>query len=359
MNAVISQSSLKKAVAQVIKGVGRSSELPIVNGILIEASGGALSMRSTDMSVSVRTSAPANVEEPGATVVSGRVLESIVKGLPDEAVTIRLDGRTAVISCRRTSYRLNTLDPKDFPDFPEVAPDEVVELPVSTLADMASKVTKCVSKDASRPILGCVYLSVDGDLLRLVSTDSYRLMVCDTNLTSEGSFSAAIPGKAIAEALRMASPAGTVELGMSRNQITFRAGGTEYVTRKVDGSFPDYKRLLPSSCEVSVHADVQILGTALRHVSVMAKDNPTVRVHVEGKSMTLMTTSVQDGESSETIDVDSDGSMDFALNSKYLADGLDCAMEDASIELVNPVSPVVIKSYGATNLLYLLMPVRA
>ena len=359
VNAIISQPSLKKAVSQVIKGVGRNSELPIVNGILIEASDGTVSMRSTDMTSSIRTMAPATVEEAGSTVVSGRMLESIVKSLPDDAVTIRLDGRTAVVSCRRASYRLNTLDPKDFPDFPEVAPDEVVELPVSTLSDMASKVARCTSKDQSRPILGCVQLSVDGDLMRLVSTDSYRLMVCDTNLSSEGSFCAAVPSKALTEALKMADPSGTIEVGMSMNQVVFRSGSAVYVTRRVDGSFPDYRMLMPNSHEVSVHADVTILGSALKHVSVMAKENPTVRVSVDGNAMTLMSTSILDGESSETIDVDSDGTIAFAVNSKYLADGLDCAGDDVSIELVSPVHPVVMKSYGQVNCMYLLMPVRA
>lgn len=359
MKVTISQSALSKSVSQVAKCVSKNATLPILSGILLSATSGVLSLRSSDMDTSIRTSSPANVEEEGDTVVSGKVLESIVRSLPDSAVSISTNGNTALVTCGRTSYRLNTLDPKDFPSFPEAAPDEVVELPVSTLSEMASSVARCVSKDQARPVLGCVQVAVDGDLLRLVATDSYRLMVCDTNLTSEGSFVATVPGTALRDALRMANPAGTVELGTAMNQITIRFGATEYVTRKVDGRFPDYKQLLPKSYNVSARVDVSIMASALKHVAVMAKENPTVRITLADNCMTLATTSTLDGESYEAIDVESDGDLTFAVNSHFLSDGIECADEEVFMELVDAVNPVVMKSYGAVNYLYLLMPTRA
>lgn len=354
----ISQASLSKAAAKVVKGVGKDSVLPILGGMRLDAADGTLSIRSNDMNVSIRATVAANVEERGSTVVPGKVFESIVKGLPDQAVSIVTDGQYAVVSCGRTKYRLHTLNPDDFPAFPELEADSTVELPASTLSEMVSKVVRCVSKDTSRPVLNGVQVSVDGGILRLVATDSYRLAVCDANVGTESGFEAVIPGDSLRDVLKMADPAGIVEVGETKNQVCFRIGTTEYVTRRIEGNYPNYRQIIPAASKVTARIDVDLMSTALKRVSVLAKDDPSLVINLGEHSMTLLARSQQHGESTEEVDVDSDGSMAFSVNARYLADGLDGAGDEATLELVSAMSPVVIKSYGTTNYLYLLMPVR-
>ena len=181
MKFTVSQSSLATALAIVSKGLN-SSTLPILQGVYVRADEGALEFQTTDLNISVRHRIAANVEEPGAVVIPGRVLQNMVRNLPDAAVSFEEMDHVVVVSCGKATYRLNTLSANDFPEFPELAVSSQVELPRDVLQSMVDKVYKVTSKDKSRPLLQGILLTVEDNALRLVATDSYRLAVCDTNV---------------------------------------------------------------------------------------------------------------------------------------------------------------------------------
>jgi DNA polymerase-3 subunit beta len=270
------------------------------------------------------------------------------------------------ISCNKSRYRLNTLDASDFPEFPTYALDQSIELPAALLSDMVDRVYKVVSKDTSRPILQGVMMSVEENTIRLVATDSYRLAVCDSNVetsSTEEAFVTIVPGATFHDVL--ASPAMTEQLlvGTAESQVVFVFGNTTYISRKIDGQFPNYKQLLPDTCATTVEIDLPQFSAALKRVSVIALSNPSVRfdIDAEGKVMRLSASSPDQGESTESIPVEVTGdSMSIALNYHYVFDCVNAASgeDKISLELQSTMQPGIFKSYDKVNYLYLLMPVR-
>ena len=366
MRFTVSQSSLAKALSIVSKGIATHSTIPVLGGILMKASGGTLEMQASDLDTSIRHKIAANVEEEGETVISGRMLTSVVKNLSDSAVTF--DGGEGAIhlTCDKSSFHLNCLNAADFPSFPEIAMERSVELPCNILSEMVDKVYKVTSRDTSRPILAGVLLNVEENLVRLVATDSYRLVVCDTNVETsslDGTFEMIIPGTVFHDVLSLPSESPTIIIGSTANQVIFVFGNTTYVSRRIEGTFPDYKKLIPSTCLTSVKVKVSDLAGALRRVSSIATSNSSVRLDVDADSgqMLLSSTSPDQGDAREQLSVDVEGqSNSIGMNYRYVGDCVSALNQESEVtlELQEKMRPGVFKSYSKINYLYLLMPVR-
>ena len=366
MKFTVSQSSLVKALSVVSKGIAATAAQPILAGVKLTASDGSIEFQSTNGNISIRHSVAADVEEEGATVVSGKVLSNVAKNLPDAAVTVEDDGTQTSLTCQRAHFRLNTLDPKDFPEFPSVEPERSIELPSELLSSMVDKVYKVTSKDTSRPILSGVLLTVENNTIRLVATDSYRLAVCDSNTeTSESdeAFEAIVPGVTFHDVLSLPSMTERITIGITASQVVFSFGNTTYVSRRIEGNFPNFRQLLPTSQNSVVRLDAAELAQALRRVSVIAQSNPSVRfdADADGGVLRLSASSPDQGEASELLGVDVQGeSMSIALNFHYVLDCVSVVSSDSdvSLELLSSMQPAIFKSYASINYLYLLMPVR-
>ena len=365
MKFTVSQSSLMKALAVVSKGMGANSTLPILAGIYVRAAEGTLEFQTNNLTISIRHLIPANVEEPGEAVVSGKVLTSIVKTLSDAAVTFEGSDRTLVISCEKSTFRLNTLNPADWAGFPEVQADRTIELPSELLSRMVDKVYRVTSKENSRPILQGILLTVEDNTIRLVATDSFRLAVCDSSVEAAAgeAFRAIVPGAVFHDVLAMPSMTDVVSIGTTESQIVFTFGNTTFVSRRIEGNFPDYRQLLPPTCSTAVGIDVAAFSAALKRVSVIALQNASVRfdVDADGGLMRLSARSPEQGESVETVPCDVEGqSLSIALNYHYVFDCVNAVSEssEARLELQSAVQPAIFKCNGKVNYLYLLMPVR-
>ena len=366
MKFTVSQSALSEALAVVSKGMASNSTLAVLTGIYIKASEGTLEFQTTNLTISIRHKIAANVEEEGETVVSGKILSNIVKTLPDAAVEFEGGDRGVSILCDKSSFRLNTLDARDFPEFPQFDLEQTVELPSALLSDMVDKVYKVTSKDSSRPVLSGVLLTVADNTIRLVATDSFRMAVADSNVETsslEGTFETIVGGNTFHDALTLPSMTENVLIGTTDSQVVFVFGNTTYVSRKIEGNFPNYRQLLPSGCATSVHLDAAQFGGALKRVSVIASSNPSVRLDadVDGHLMRLSASSPDQGESSELLDADVEGqTMSIALNFHYVFDCVNAVggTDGLTLELQGPMQPAIFKAYGKINYLYLLMPVR-
>ena len=365
MKFTVSQSSLMKALTVVSKGMGANSTLPILSGIYVRAAEGTLEFQTNNLTISIRHLIPANVEEPGEAVVSGKVLTSIVKNLSDAAVTFEGADRTLQISCEKSTFRLNTLNPADWAGFPEVQPERSIELPSDLLSKMVDKVYRVTSKETSRPILQGILLTVEDNTIRLVATDSFRLAVCDSSVEAAAgeAFRAIVPGTVFHDVLTMPSMTDEVSIGTTESQIVFSFGNTTFVSRRIEGNFPDYKQLLPPTCATAVELDVAEFSAALKRVSVIALQNASVRFDIDADAglMRLSARSPEQGESSETVACGVEGqSLSIALNYHYVFDCVNAVSESKAmrLELQGSVQPGIFKCNGKVNSLYLLMPVR-
>jgi len=364
MKLSIARSELLDSLTIVSKGMSARSTLPILSGILLGTSDGALTLQSTDLEVSVRHSVPALVETPGQTVVPGKLLNDIVRTLPEAAVTLETEGDVVLVRCQQSSFTVKTLNPADFPKFPQVSVDHSVELPASLLSAMVKKVGKAVSRDETRAVLTGVMVVIDGPSLRMVATDSYRLAVSEIVLEEAPAenLEVVIPGRALEEVTRIATSSEMVRVGTSENQIVFEFGETTFVTRRIEGSFPNYKALIPKEAETTVTVATDEFAAAVKRVSLMALHNTPLKLSVsqEDQTLSLSATTQDVGDASEDLMVKVDGKdVEIAFNHAFLTDGLVSTSTDIlNLEIQNPLKPGLLKSHGDDDFLYLLMPVR-
>jgi len=364
MRITIARSELLDALTVVSKGMSSRSTLPILSGILLAAENGSVSLQATDLEVSVRHSTAALVDQEGQTVIPGKLLGEIVRTLPEAAVTLDQEGDIVAVKCQHSSFTLKTLNPSDFPKFPEVSVEKQVSLPSQLLGSMVKKVSKAVSRDETRAILTGVRLMIEGPSIRMVATDSYRLATSEVVLADQPAedMDVVIPGRALEEVTRIASSSEMVSIGTSENQIVFIFGDTTFVTRRIEGSFPNYKQLIPKECETSAVVDTEEFSAAVKRVSLMALHNSPLKlsVSVEDQTLSLSATTQDVGDASEDIMVKAEGKdVEIAFNHAFLTDGLaSTSTETVALEIQNSLKPGILKSSGDQDFLYLLMPVR-
>ena len=366
MRFTVSQSSLAEALAIVMKGIAGTSTLPILSGVLIRAAEGALEFQTSNLTISIRHRVAAHVEEEGQIVLPCKMLSNITKTLPDAPVTFAGEDRQVTLTCEKSSFRLNTLAAEDFPEFPAFALERSVELPADVLTDMVMRVYRVTSTDKNRPVLTGVYMTVENNTIRLVATDSYRLAVCDTQVETsslEGSFELNVPSNVFYDALSITGGAGQVLVGSTDTQVVFQAGNTTYVARRIEGTYPNYKQLIPPACATTVKLDVDTFSAALKRVAVIAQNNSAVRFEIDAEAGTMSLSAISSDQDAaqETFDVEAEGaSGTIAFNYHYIFGCLNAVghQQELTLELQSYQQAGVFKSYGKINYLYLVMPVR-
>ncbi len=366
MKFSVSKGELADALSVVGRALSSRSTLPILSGILVSAdASGEVTLQATDLEVSVKeTLSLAGVEKEGAAVLPGKLLADIVRSLPEAAVTIDVDKEMAAITCLHSSFALRILPHEDFPKFPQVESDTMVSIPAGIVKETIKHVSKAVSRDETRPVLTGILLTIDGPQLKMVATDSYRLAVKETEIeggSSEG-LEVVIPAKVLDEVARVSAGTEDISLGVAENQIVFSFGRTVFVTRRIDGSFPNYRQLIPKESETKVTMAREELTAAVKRVSILAQHNTPLRMSVrtEDQTLSLSATSHEVGDASEDLMVAVEGSdVEIAFNHIFLLDGLAAAEgDDIAIDVVSPLKPGVLTSPTDDGFLYLLMPVR-
>jgi DNA polymerase-3 subunit beta len=368
MKLSIARGALLDSLSVVTKALSARTTLPILSGILMTATKDGITLQSTDLEISIRDFVAADVEGEGSIVVPGRLLTDVVRKMPEAAIKLETSGADKIeVSCRSEkagviSFSLRTLPADDFPRFPEVSPDQTVTIPTPLMASMVRQVSKAVSRDEARPILTGVLLVMDGTEIRMVATDSYRLAIrtSTTENPVEERVEVVIPGKALDEIPKIAASSPTVKMGVSENQIVFEFGHTTYVTRRIEGTFPNYRQLVPADGETNIVIDRSELAEAAQRVSLLAQHNAPLRLKIADNTLTLSATTQDVGEASEDLMVEMDGQpLEIAFNHAFLLDGI-AASDDEKLAFMasSPLKPGVFKSTGADEYVYLIMPVR-
>lgn len=366
MKLSIARSELVEALSVVSKGMSSRSTLPILSGVLFSASQGSLTLQATDLEVSVRHSVPALTDSDGDVVIPGRLLSDIVRSLPEAAVTLETDGDNVLVRCQHSSFTVKTLNAADFPKFPEVAVDKTVKIPSSVMGSMVKKVGKAVSRDETRAVLTGVLMVIDGPMVKMVATDSYRLAVEEIILEESAGeeVEVVVPGRALDEATKIAVGTDSVTVGVSDNQVVFESGSTTFVARRIEGNFPNYKQLVPERGDDDTFLVMATdeLAAAVKRVSLLALHNSPLRlsVNVEDQTLSLSATTQDVGDASEDIMAKVEGKdVEIAFNHAFMADGLaSIGTETVSLLVQSSMKPGLLSSGEGEDFRYLLMPVR-
>lgn len=362
MRFSINQTELLNALTVVNKGISQRSTLPILSGIYVGTRGDEVTFQTTDLEMSVQYNAAALIEEEGAAVLPGKLFIDIVKNLPDAAVHIESTDDGAVISCESSSFSIRSLNADDFPGFPEVAPEQQISVPFEAFSAMARKVCRVVSKDESRVTLTGVLIAVEEGVLRLVATDSYRLAVTEHPLENmQADFSAVLAGGFVSDLAGLPKTGGDISFALAENQIIVAYAGTVFVNRRIEGKYPNYKQLIPSTYETRCITSKSSLLSAVKRASLMNASGAQVKFSVNVPSQTIQLDTTQDaGSTQEIVKAQVEGAdVEIGFNAYYVSEGLS-AMDssEVSFELQGALKPGILKGADDERYLYLVMPVR-
>ncbi|MFL6829032.1 MAG: DNA polymerase III subunit beta [Sphingomicrobium sp.] len=366
MKATIERATLLKSLGHVQSVVERRNTIPILSNVLIEArEDGSIRLMATDLDLQVDESVAANVTQGGATTVSAHTLFDIVRKLPEgsQVEVTAAEGKMQVVA-GRSRFNLSTL-PRD--DFPVIAEGELptrFELPAATLRQIIEKTRFAISSEETRYYLMGIFLHIVDDQLRAAATDGHRLarVTVAKPEGADGMPDVIIPRKAVAELYRLLEELeGTVEVSLSATKVRFGLGSAVLTSKLIDGTFPDYNRVIPTANDKLLKLDPKSFSAGVDRVSTIASEKTrAVKMSVDRDKVTLSVTSPENGVATEELPADygADG-LEIGFNARYLLDILgEIDGDTVEVHLADAAAPTLLRENDNSNALYVLMPMR-
>jgi DNA polymerase-3 subunit beta len=247
MKFTITRQNLHNGLVAVSAAVPSKTTLPVLSNILIDAREDGVWMSGTDLDVSVRVKAPADVTEQGSLTAPGKKLQEITRELPDQPVEVSTRGDQIELRCGRSHFKLNGLPAEEFPSLPAVDFERGWSVKVSDVLNLIQHTSFAVSTEESRPILNGVLWELRDGVMRMVATNGHRLarMAVKAGSSSVPSADFIVPPAALQQVQRLFKGDDDLQVARSGNHLGFRTGATEVYTRLIDGSYPNYEQVIP------------------------------------------------------------------------------------------------------------------
>ncbi|MEO1200454.1 MAG: DNA polymerase III subunit beta [Pseudomonadota bacterium] len=372
MRVVVERAALLTCLTHVHRVVERRNTIPILSNVLLRAEGDQMTLRATDLDIEVTETLPAMVEGAGATTVPAHVLYDIVRKLPEGAeVALDAAGDQAqmVLQSGRARFNLQMLPDSDFPDLTAGEFSHAFSVPASVFKHVLEKTEFAISTEETRYYLNGIYLhrvedAEPGAVLRAVATDGHRLARIDISAPegTDGMPGMIVPRKAVQELQRLLDdPETEVGIEASEAKVRFTIGSVVLTSKLIDGTFPDYMRVIPSGNDKILRVDKATFARAVDLVSTVSSERGrAVKLSLDADRVVLSVNNPDSGSATEEIaaDYDADG-IDIGFNARYLLDiASQLESENARFELADPGSPTLIRNEQDTALLYVLMPMR-
>ncbi len=371
MKITIERADLLKALTHVQSVVEKRTTIPILSNVLLTAGSGALRLTATDLDIEASDSAAARIEQDGAITAPAHTFFDVVRKLPDGSdVRLTTDGDRGVlvIEAGRSRFELHTLPAADFqPMGKDDAPIRFT-LPAGDLKRLIDKTRFAISTEETRYYLNGVYLHVAkgeaGEVLRTVATDGHRLALAEIPAPAgaSGMTGVIVPRKAVAEVRRLIDgDTETVDIEASDSKLTFRVGGAVLTTKLIDGSFPDYARVIPKGNDRILTVDNRTFEQAVDRVATVSGERArSVKMIVKDNSVKLSVTHSETGAGQEEMEADyAADPIEIGFNAKYLLD-IAAQIEDqnAIFEFRDSASPALVRDPKDASARYVLMPLR-
>lgn len=366
MHAQVVRSAFLSTLAQVQGVIEVKRTLPILSHLLLEVKGNGVTLSGTDLDVSIQTSLQGDVMREGRVAISGKKLYEIVRELPDAPIDLQWEeGQSVEILCAKSSFRLKGIGAEEFPALPQIPEGAGITLAAETLRTMIPKALIAVSTDQTRPTLTGALVQVAEGKLWMVATDGHRLSLVTAPIdivTGGEGFEAIIPRKALAELGKMLKEeSGDVRLVSLDHQVAFLLSGSRLITRLIEGQFPNYQQVLPSSRGPGALLHRDDLVGALRRTSTIAGDRATpTTLELKGGRLHISCTNIDLGEAKEEIAMEYQGpEVTVGFNARYLLDFLGVVEEsEVSMHIHDPLSPALFEPQKGEGFSCVIMPMR-
>lgn len=374
MRLSLLQENLARGLNTVSRAVSPRSTLPVLANVLVATEDGRLRLSATNLELGITTWIGAKIEDEGSTTVPARTFSDLVNTLPADRVEMELTVRTQTLNVRAGTFNNNIkcIDAQEFPPMPPADLDGGFELNMDDLREMISQVTFAASSDDARPVLTGVLVEIEGGVMTMAAADGFRLSVRTAQLSDGPSepVKAIVPARALAELARIASDeVETVQMILpgDRSQVIFRGRDLELVSQLIDGAFPDYKGIIPSS-----HNSRTVLSTAgflkaCKAADIFAREAAhSARLTIkpgngaEPGSVEVSATAAETGSNEVMVDANIDGEpIEIAFNVRFLVDVLSVIeVPNVALETSGPAAPGVIKPVGKEDFLHVVMPMH-
>ncbi len=372
MQVTCLRENLSRGLANVSRAVASRATLPVTQNVLLEGDNGQLKLTATNTEISISTWIGAQIEGEGSITVPARMLTDFVNSLPGQTVKIEFqnDPVGVIVTCDKFNGTINGIAAEEFPPIPTVDGGSSVTIPADTFRGALERVVFAAATDDSRPVLTGVKVELADDSFTLAAADGFRLAVETGKLGTsvETEVGVIVPAKTLAEVERLLGDgSSTVELSIDANgrSAKFRLDTSEVVTALVQGTFPDYEKLIPTSYGTKATVDLSSMVQATRAASIFARDGSgIIRVIVSpgeddgAGTVKVISRAEEVGSNENELDAKVEGEeTKVAFNSKFLMDVLNVMNgDDVDLETTTPSSPGVFRSEKHQGYTHVVMP---
>ena len=314
-------SIAKGALQNVLATVGKRADqsTPHLACIHIEASDGSAVFSATNLNESARSVESVLVEANGECLIPVKRLSEIVKSLPDAAVTIEANSSSASITCGKAKFHIPALDPEDFPGTIAFNAENSARIGFCYFCDMVRKCESFAAKDDSNPVLSGILFDADGSTLRMVATDSYRMICCE--LKSDAEFRVVIPAKFAASVASMKASSGSVSIAYDDSFVMIENDDCILATRRIEGNYPAWQRLIPQSFESTAKFNKGEVYGAVRRAATLGNSVP-VQFEYNPNGARVSADAGDNGSMSEDVTCITTGEAAIKVNAAFASEAI-------------------------------------
>jgi DNA polymerase-3 subunit beta len=363
MKLQVTQENLSKAVSTVGRVANTRNTLPILSNIMLKTIGTRLAISATNLEIGITHYIGSKVGEKGSITVPARLTQDFVSSLPSGVIDLTLDEYKLHIKTDKYNSVINGVSAEEFPVMPTIEGGEKWSLPSHVLKRGLQQILIAASNDEARPVLTGVYMHTNNGKLFAAATDSYRLAEKNLGKTAE-KVNLLIPASSLQDLLRIL-PDGEemVEITNDDQQILFKVGEVELVTRLIEGVYPDYQKLIPKTFANTAKISKTDLLNITKVSSLFARESAgsvTVQLDDTQKQISIRAVASQLGENTATADAEVVGDGGITLNSKYILDAL-AVMSSDTVELCfnGKLEPCVLRESGKNDYTHVIMPLKS
>jgi DNA polymerase III subunit beta len=367
MQATVLQENLSKGLALASRAVAVKAQIPVLGNILLKENNGTLEIGGTNLELSIRLVVTGKVDKGFEITVPARQLAEFVGGMPTGQINLSISEGKLIIKGERFKAELSGIAASEFPIVPKPSGLESFKLSKEEWIKQLHKVVFAAGMDEARPVLTGVYIEIGEDNKIMVATDGYRLSKMDFSVLEFNGqpLKVLVPARTIEELFKLCSETDVLQLGVwvttEANQIIFKVGDIELVSRLIEGNFPDYRKIIPSMGGTKVWMDKESLIRAVKLASIFARSSSNVvKLKMGGESLYVSANSPQLGENEGEMEIRKEGDdLEMAFNFKYLLDFANHIPDELIVlESSGPLSPGVFTVEGDPAFLHIIMPVR-
>lgn len=365
MKFTCQQSDFSQALNIVSKAISVNNTLPVLNNIFIKLEENKAVFIATNLEIAITVRIPVVVHHEGGTTVPAKLMTSYVNLLASGDVDVfQEEGEMIVIKAGTSQSKIKGLAPEEFPLIPQIEKKGTFSISSKILLEMINKTTFAASTNLARPILSGVYFDLKTDKFVMVATDSYRLSEVSFSLIDnlEHSQNCIIPVRTVAELgkILIKYEDSIVNVTFAKNQVLFSVDEIELTSRLIEGTFPDYERIIPISKKTTAIIKREDFISAVKKVNLFVPDNNCVKIEVKGDCLKLFTDETQVGEGESDVYITLEGEENtIALNSQYLLDILLVLdSENVFFEMTDNISPIIIRTEKDSTFIHIIMPLK-